>query len=160
MTPPTRTKLLRQPYFLFVLIAPILLLISFFVKEKIIDIHFHDTMYVISLAHIFWAIAILLFLGWGIYKLVVKVLWSKYLTWFHVVTTLFFFIFLIIISFLSAKPPSQALNWKIRNQEIQGEKIIYGSILILFIVAQICFLVNLVGGLFRRLNQRAKNKLK
>jgi hypothetical protein len=155
---PQRIKkiLLNQPYGLFAVIALIIFLLAFFVKERTIDIHTHDTMFVFSLAHIFWAITILLFLGWGIYKLVVKVLWSKYLTWFHVVTTLFFFIFLIIISLLPTKPPSQALSWKIRNQEIQLEKIIYGSILILFIVAQICFLVNLVGGLFRRQIRRYK----
>lgn len=154
MLPRIKTILSNQPYSLFVLAALILLAISLFVRERIIDIHAHDTMYVITLAYILWAITILFLLIWTIYKLAAKILLSNYLTWFHVIVTLAFFFFLIIISLVPATPPVQELNRDNRRQEIQREQIIYGSILVLFIVAQICFLVNLVGGLLRGRNQR------
>jgi hypothetical protein len=155
MNPRIKTILTSQPYVLFIIVALILFIISFFVKEIIVDIHSHDTMYVLSLTHILWMIIILLLLGWLIYKIAARVLWSKYLTWFHVMATLGFFVLFVIACWWQPEPPGQELNYKIIRQQLQRERIIISSILIIFIVAQICFLVNIVGGLLGKLVQKS-----
>jgi hypothetical protein len=140
MTSRTKNIIVNQPYILFLLTAAVLLLVSFFARERTVDIHLHDTMYVISLAYIHWIVTIALFLVWAIYKLADQYLLSNSLTWAHSIITIGVVIFFVIITLLPDKPIIQENNLK---------EIIFGSILILFIVAQFCFLLNLIGGLLR-----------
>jgi hypothetical protein len=81
---------LRQPENLFVLTATGLFIFSM-TTSRILDVHFHDTMYVISITHFVWALVILLLIGWGFYKLIHRFLWTSVLSWIHIASTCFFF---------------------------------------------------------------------
>ena len=152
MLPRLKQTILRHPYLLFVLMAPIFLLISVFTRNRIVDIHTHDTMYVVSVAYIIWFLIILLSIGWTLYHLLEKVLLSKHLTWFHVISTIAFFIFCIVIALRSDGTPPTGYNWRITHDQMQTEQIIDTIAVLLFIAGQICLLVNLVGGLIKGRN--------
>jgi heme/copper-type cytochrome/quinol oxidase subunit 1 len=152
MTARLKTTLLNQPYFVFIIIASILLPISFFLKERTADIHVHDTLFVIPLMHILWIIIIALFLAWAIYRFTDKVLLTKYLTWFHVIATLVALIFFISACLGQNISPRQELSWKSLEKELQREQKIYLTISIVFVLAQIAFIINFVGGILRRRN--------
>ena len=146
------SRILNQAYFLFILIVTILILISIFLRERLIDIHIHDTKFVISLMPVLWIISVTLILGWAIYRLTNKFLLTKYLTWFHVIATLLVFIFFIGVCLWQNTSPTQEVSWKSLEEELQREQKIFLTISIVFILAQTAFIINLVGGFLRRLN--------
>ena len=149
-----KTSLINQPYSLFLLTGQILIIASFFVFGQSIDIHLHDTYFVVAVNHLAWALAILLFLVWGIYKLTDRFLWTNTLTWTHVLLTILVLILLAIISFWKDKilPPinSNTVSYQDIIDEQKRKGFITYLITIAFIVGQIAYLVNLVIGLIKR----------
>jgi hypothetical protein len=120
---------------LFLLAAVFLFIYSLFLGEQIIDIHLHDTFFVISTAYVFWALAIFLILCWALYKLANSSRLIKFLTWIHLIATLIFpFLFAITI------------QWR----NMPHDDIILAIASLLFVAGQIAFLINIIGGLARR----------
>jgi high-affinity Fe2+/Pb2+ permease len=122
MTLRIKKTLLNQPYVVFIIIASILLPISFFLKERTTDIHVHDSLFVLPLMYVLWVIIIALFLAWTIYRFTNKVLLTKYLTWFHVIATLVALIFFISACLEQNTSPRQELSWKSMEEELQREQ--------------------------------------
>jgi hypothetical protein len=102
--------------------------------------------------YVLWVIIIALFLAWTIYRFTNKVFLTKYLTWFHVIATLVALIFFISACLEQNTSPRQELSWKSMEEELQREQNKYLTISIVFILAQIAFIINLVGGILRRRN--------
>jgi heme/copper-type cytochrome/quinol oxidase subunit 1 len=138
-----------------------LILTSFFKlsRNSIIDLHFHDTYFVIAHTHIFWLLATLDLFVWVLYLLTNKILYSKVLTWTHVIITILTLAIFAIILFLSnnilnSKPIRyyDHSNWNSSEMYSTLMKTIAIIILIL-LFGQIIFVVNLIAGLFRRKTQ-------
>ncbi len=78
----------------------IFILISFGpFKEQSLDIHLHDTYFIIAYRHILLIFASILLIVWGMYKLLNRLLYSVILTRIHVVTTVLLFLINTILLF-------------------------------------------------------------
>jgi heme/copper-type cytochrome/quinol oxidase subunit 1 len=93
-------KPFKRFYDILLLLGFIFVLISFVsFKEQTLDIHLHDTYFVIAIRHIVWILALILWIVWGAYKLLNRFLFSEKLTRIHVVTTALLFLINIILLF-------------------------------------------------------------
>lgn len=140
-----------QPYKLLLITAILLIFLSFFVLRKTLDIHLHETYFVIALNIICWILAAALLVFSLVYWLASHTLLSPFLTWTHVILTLILVV-LVVAAPYWLPPIEQSFSshslgvieqkWKFyRNLQI----------LILFLLAgQLTFLTNLVGGLIKR----------
>ncbi|PZR21376.1 MAG: hypothetical protein DI535_28405 [Citrobacter freundii] len=143
-------KLFHQPVDLFLLTALAFLLISFIPTGRLVDIHLHDTMYVIAISHLFWLLVIVLIVIWTICRLLDKFLPNKFLIWFQVCATIAPFIFLAINSLLD--DPASNIdehNWKMDEERIRWTYLSIGAMIILFLLGQLSFLINLILGIIR-----------
>lgn len=87
---------LKSVYDYLLLLGILLFSLTFLIdKNQCVDIHVHDTYYVIEFRHIFRILSSLLIFIWILYKLVDSILFSKQLTKVHVYAT-FLFIGLVI----------------------------------------------------------------
>src|SRR5215204_5663828 len=92
----------KPPYILLIIVGVVLLLMSFFPNDRTTDIHFHDTIFIIALTQIHRCLGFLLLFFWALYTFLYKNLFSKILVWIHIITTVIFFIFLVIIPYLES----------------------------------------------------------
>jgi heme/copper-type cytochrome/quinol oxidase subunit 1 len=124
-------------------------------QDRTIDIHLHDTYYVIAQGHVFIFLAFIVWFLWFLYLLTRKVLYSKTLTWIHVVTTLLTLLFLLsLLNFggdifnLSSRRYLDASNWTTFNRYEQGMRRIAYTLIVL-LLGQIVFVVNLIVGIIK-----------
>lgn len=119
-----------------------------------IDVHLHDTYLVIAVNYLIWALAVLFFIAWVVYKLTDKFLWTKKLTWTHVLLTTLVLVLLSTISFwhdkISPSIKRDAINYQNIIDDQKRECIIAYPIMIIFISGQIAYFINLIIGLIRR----------
>ena len=92
-------ELKTRPYNLFIIAAIPLLVASFFTLNDTLDIHLHDTYYIISTAYACWAIILFLVMLWVIYRFTNRWLFSKMLVWLHAVLTVTVSVFMFIYVF-------------------------------------------------------------
>jgi hypothetical protein len=144
-------KMLSQPYKLLLLTGVLLIIFSFFVFRKTLDIHIHDTYLVIASNIVCWTLAVALFVFSFIYWLANETLLSTFLTWTHVIFTLILTVLVVaapnwlpLVEQSFSSDPFDAIGqkWKFyRNLQI----------IVLFLLAgQLAFLINLIGGLIKR----------
>ncbi len=149
-----RTRLINQPYFLFLLTGLVLIIATFFKFEQSLDFHLHDTYFVVSINYFFGGLAGLFFIAWAIYKLTDKFLWTKKLTWTHVLTTILVLLILTTIGFWHDKilPPIKrdSISYQDIIDDKKREGIIAYPIMIIFVLGQVAYLVNLIVGLTKR----------
>ena len=154
MTTSFQRRLTHEPYSLFFLTGIVLFILSFFMWGQSLDLHIHDTYFVIAANYFIWTIALIFFLAWGLYKLTDRILWTKKLIWLHVLTTLFVFIILATFDVWHDEilPPIRGEAVSVANifEDQKKEKLIALIIAIMFIVGQLSYIVNLIGGIFRR----------
>lgn len=119
-----------------------------------IDLHLHDTYFVIAHTQVFWLLAIIAFFVWALYLLTNKTLYSKKLTWTHVIITILtLFLFVLILffgeSFLNPFPRlyNDFSEWNSSDNYNSYTKTISLSIFVL-LWGQIIFVLNLIVGLF------------
>jgi hypothetical protein len=153
MTSRIRSVFIYRPYNFFLLTSALLLLGSVFIPGQTLDMHLHDTYYVFPAVYLFWTIALAFLLAWTVYKLTNRFLLTKFLTWFHIVTTLIFLIILMIANLWRDNPiPSngEPLAFGKFFESQQRTNTIMAIISILFLAGQIGYFINLIAGLFRR----------
>ncbi len=79
---------LKSVYDYLLLLGILLFSLTFLIdKNQCVDIHVHDTYYVIAFRHIFRILSFLLIFIWILYKLVDSILFSKQLIKIHVYAT-------------------------------------------------------------------------
>jgi len=137
-----------------------LLLISLFQFGEVTDINFHDTYFVVSLNYVTWTLAFMFLLGWGLHKLLNKVLLNQGLSWVHVSTTIL--VLLLLKAWSMTLPYIQHAGYSATNEfeHSNRQSVILIVILTIFVIGQVAFIVNIVGGvgryLFRKIHT-AKN---
>jgi cytochrome c oxidase subunit 1 len=152
----------QKPYNLLLWTGLVFVLTSFFIlrQNNSVDIHLHDTYFVIAHTHIFWLLAILALFVWTLYLLTNKILYSKALTWAHVIITILTLLLFALTlffgdSFMNPTPRRyyDYTNWNSFDNYTTFTKAIGISIFVL-LFGQFIFVINLILGLFKRLTNR------
>lgn len=148
-------RFVRWPYNLFVLAGLISFFLSFLPTSQTIDIHLHDTVYVLHSAVIFRSIAIALVCFWIIYQLSSKILLSKSLVWIHLIVT-----FLIVVYFafliISSSNDNAQNGWN-SSENSYASNLVFKILLATFFIAQILFVINIVGGIITWILKNKRN---
>jgi len=148
----------KAPYQVFLFAGLILFIISFLVDSRnSVDIHLHDTMFVISQNHIFVIFASICFILWILYLITASILPSRALTILHVLVTLSTItLFLIVVSsslgnYYSNEEryldESALISYNYSNRPT----VLITYSIIIFILAQVLFIINIILGILRRL---------
>lgn len=145
-------KIFQKPYNLFLPIAIALAITGFFNFSEPLELYFNNTYYVLRLAHLFLIPASLLALLWLIAYFTEKYTFSKALSWIHVILTSAAFVFLIATVYSASKEPAPATPnaSKAYLQYLERESWSTAISIIVIVVAQLVFLVNLIVGALRR----------
>lgn len=145
-----------RPYNLLLLLAIVLLLVSILTNaDKVIDIHIHDTMFVIAYRHFLWLLASVSISLWLLGLLTGKFLKSNILSWAHVVATVLPLI-VLSLGLLMHESDSNEIgeinsdNWKNYYVDTYATAFTIASIILL--LGQSLFLLNVVLGLVKRKN--------
>lgn len=148
------TRIIKQPYLLFLLTGLVLLIASLFMFGQSVDIHLHDTYLVVAVNYFIWFLAIFCFIAWTVYKLTDRFLWTKKLIWTHVSLTILVLILLSTIGFWHDKilPPIKrdAISYQNIVDYQKREAVVAYPIATLFILGQLAYFVNLIVGLIKR----------
>ena len=150
-------RLKQSPYNLLLLAALVLVLISFFLnQDRTVDIHLHDTYYIIAQGHLFLFFAVIVWFLWFLYLLTAKVLYSTSLTWTHVAITLSTVLFLLFLlnfggDIFNPRPRRyfDYSSWNSFNVYSRNMRWIT-YITIALLLGQITFVVNLIAGIVKR----------
>lgn len=145
-------KLKSRPYNLLLIATIILLCASLLVLNETLDIHLHDTYYIIPTAYAFWGIVLFLILLWVVYMVTNRWLFSKSLVWLHVIisiaASLFIVIYLLNFRGMAGMPRRYVdfSEWdmfrRYRTSIVVSVMVLAGGVVV--------YLVNLVVGLVRR----------
>lgn len=110
---------------------------SLFSGWTTVDIHLHDTMYVITVKQLLWMIAAAYLFLWVLYKLTDRLLAFEPLKVLH-----------IIISIIA--PFIMVLIYSSYNGDIFLQGFVIMVLSVIFIMVQFSYLVNLLAGVFKR----------
>lgn len=154
-------RLFTRPYNLFLMTAILLFLVGLFYIDSAVNVHLHDTYYVFPLAYVFWTLSIFLFFFWLLYLGTRRVLFSKKLSWLHIVLTIVSCILVLAIpNFL--RNSYEGLAGMPRRYYDIGQAKTYAffgnatkAAIYLFLVvaiAQLAFFINFFIGLYKKLN--------
>ena len=126
-------------------------------KGSIIDIHLHDTYFIVAENHVYYIMSVLLLLVWTIYFLTKRILFSNVLSWTHVIITILTFILIAQTLYVGHSLPNQPRHYNdfsggsfYNSFETSIQKVI-GITLNIIILGQIIFILNLIGGLYKHL---------
>lgn len=151
-------KIKEKPYHLFLILILVNLIFtflsSFIIKGRTIDIQLHDAYFVIDYSQVFSLISVFVSLLWILYSVFAKNLWSKKLTWIHVLSTFFFLLLIFnIIGFfidpllLAPKRRYYSFN-ESQNYFCMNGVIIFTAILLF--ISQFIFLLNIFVGIIKK----------
>jgi hypothetical protein len=149
----------QKPFNLFLLAIGLVLIVGLVTYKSTIDIHLRDTYYILPLTILTWIPTIILLLFWLLYSATKTCLWSKWLTWIHVVLTIILSLVIVASPYLSGYSDA-VLAGAPRRYYDQGvlnrlhvfnnlSEIVVLFTLILF-AGQLIYFINLFAGLFSR----------
>lgn len=142
----------RLPYFFLILTAFILFILSFFHLGHSIDFHSPDSYTIVPAVYLYWGLVLFFVLFWTFYLLTGKFLWTPFLTWLHVMTTIIVFVSLMTMHLWHdlVLPPVQNLrNHQSAPDSDKREAKIILPMVVLFVTGQVSFLANILVGLFK-----------
>lgn len=144
-----------RPYHLLGVLAVLLLVSSFFVLKKRIDIHLYDTFFVIVLAYIHWLFSAFLFSLWVLYRFTNSFLYSTFLSWTHITLSILIVIFIVTIpwwpgNFYSGSPRRyfDDDDWQSFISFQNANLCIIISVIILLFV-QLVYVINIICGIIK-----------
>jgi heme/copper-type cytochrome/quinol oxidase subunit 1 len=143
-----------KPYHLLLIAALSLLISAFLSRKATIDLQFHDTYFVIDHVQFYLLLSVPVFILWGIYMFTRNILLSRPLTWIHVALSLLTIAVFICLPLFSY--PARYVNvspWRSFNEFHRVNEIVAGAAIV-FTLAQLTLIFNIVGGLVRWLRRR------
>lgn len=141
---------MTQFYKPFLITAVLLIVFSFFVQKRTLDLHISDTYIVVALKTVCWTFAAAMLVFSAVYYFAGGSM-SRFLTWTHIVLTIFVALLLIGASF-GQQWMERSLSDDI-NVALQQRRKFFNAIhilVLLMIAAQLVFLINLVVALVKR----------
>lgn len=139
-----------QPHKTLFLVGLLIAVLSFFVSAKTLDVHLHDTYYIISLPTIYGLLAGVLFLYALLYWWTGRIAYSPVLTWTHIVLTLLLVLFAATAP-LWLKAVEQGFSpdpFRAAEQQWRFQRKASTFALVL-LSGQLLFFINLIAGLVR-----------
>ena len=163
-----RTDWIRRPYHLLLLTAIVLFIVSLFCGDDTLDIHLHDTYFVIAKFHLFRSGATFLSILWLMYLITFRLL-SSYLTWMHLVATFLCIGLIITVSHwlplftgpndMSALGPYPAPRPYIELSGAYSKQSVRLQAFVLFAIAgQLFFIANLLYAINKFATETPKQK--
>ena len=140
--------LIEKPHLTFLLSIPIIMLIGVLSGDTVLDINVHDTYYVIAYLHFAILISILfgiIGMGYWIMQKANRKL-SKWLNWAHVGLT---FGGTLTVWILTKCYRTEIMEYKFNN----NLSLIITLIVLLMIVGQLIFPINIIYGLLKKKNK-------
>jgi heme/copper-type cytochrome/quinol oxidase subunit 1 len=122
----------------------VLLGLSFLRYQQTLDLHIHDTYYVIGLDFVCVLFGTTFLFFWIIYQLFRKRVLSTFLTNFHTLVTLG------CIALLFVQPYALTLRNHLDYSLINSFNRLLAFTLLLLAIAQLLFLFNIIAGLFKK----------
>ena len=153
-------KFKKRPYHLFLPAAVLTLVTSLFFKGDMLDVHLHDTYFVVSLSFIYWFFIALLLILWALYFLTSSVSYSFMLVRISTFTSI---LCVAVLLFLLSKDlqlsPTPLHHYYFGTWErytlFDINAYFFLTVVLVFLVAQLCFLINVVIGLIRTIKSRS-----
>lgn len=152
----------QQPYNLLLITGLLFVLFSLFSdKSNTLDFHLHDTYFVIAFSHFLGLLAAIPFFLWAVYFFCRNIIYSLKLAWIYTIVTilcLLLFTFLLFnnnVFSLSSNPVRyyDYSEWNTYKAYPMFAKIAV-IILLVFLAAQIIFIINLTAGIIKLLWKR------
>lgn len=149
----TYVLIIVKLYHLFLITAVLLFFVSrLLFSSQTIDIHVHDTYYIISASQVYAVLALICLLLWLLYFFITRFLFSDVLSRLHVFATL---LSVFVIGFMVHRAgtlPRRYIEASIWNSlSAISNTFLIAVIVLLF--AQLIFLLNIAGGLFKRIRK-------
>lgn len=125
-------------------------------RNNSVDLHLHDTYFVIADTHVIWFLVILSFFIWTIYLATNKILYSKILTWTHVIITVLLEVLFASLLFIDnsyfIKTPTIEYTYEQWNSLDMYSTLMKVTAFVIFILlfGQLIFVVNFIIGIFKR----------
>lgn len=144
-------QIISKPHFILFAASAALLLVSWlFFQRSAMDIHLHDTYFVIDNQTYFTGLALTLALLGGLYMLCARALTLRWLIWLHVAITVLAIIATIILTLLQPMPDRDPgySEWINFDQYVAYSRW-YVIALMAFVGVQILFLINIAIGIFK-----------
>lgn len=141
-------RLIEKPHLIFLLAIPIIILIGTLSGDAVLDINVHDTYYVIAYLHLAILISILFgIIGIG-YWIMLKAgrKLSKLLNWTHIGLT---FGGTLVVWILNKFYRAEIMEYKFND----NLTLIITLIILLMIVGQLIFPINIIFGLIKNKNK-------
>lgn len=152
MIPLVIKRVFKLPYSLLLLASLSLAVIPLFFDGQSEGIHFHR-LYVIIPSHYFMCFfALILLLYWLIYMLTKNILLTMYLTWLHMLISIGIIFFWVTLRVWAFKYPTTQVQVILTRLLLESNpREIKISLLweVIFIVGQLAYVVNLIGGLIK-----------
>jgi heme/copper-type cytochrome/quinol oxidase subunit 1 len=143
-------QLFSKPYHLLGLFGLIIFLFSFFSNNSgTLDLHIHDTVFIISIPHILKALAAALLFFWLIYNFTIKILFSKAITWIHIIGTLLFSFYMAALNYNIQNTSETERNGWTTFEQIDDANFIISILILFFLVCQLLFIFNIIVGLIK-----------
>jgi len=154
-----------KPYTLLGIVGFFVAIISFIPikSDSALDINLHDTYFVITDFSLYRVYAVILLFLWSVYLVANRLIFSRKLTWLHVIATLLPILFFIIIkkhTWGMSGVPRRYYALSEFDRPYYDIGIYYVAIILSLIIGQLIFLANLIGGTtkyFRLKNHENKN---
>jgi hypothetical protein len=145
---------MKQFYILYVIpgiLGLFLFIVSFFTNNQTVDIHIHDTYFVIAQSYFLAIVGLLLLFIWMLYAITKRILWKKSLSVIHIFLSLLFLLFLATLPLWYHIPTIKAsfdeAMWReFRNFQKLNTLIVL--VIFSFILVQLIYFVNLFTGCY------------
>lgn len=150
-------KLLARPYHLFLLIAALLLILSFFNFKNSVDFHLHDTYYVVDSLSANWGLSLIFWFFWMIYHFAYPILYSNKLIWWHLAGIIISITAIILYGQFQLSVPRHYYEYANFDQGEAYQQI--GRMIAIAVIAiQFLYPINLALGLIKRLRNKEGNQ--
>lgn len=143
------------PYRLLVFTSLILAVISMLFSGETVDIHLHDTYYIISLAQIFKVLSFLLLFLWVLYKLTTKLLLSRLLSRAHIILTVITSVLITVTPFCYGIIHTRGkITGRLSFEQFNLANSAITLLILVLVAEQLIFFTNLFGGLLKIIKKR------
>jgi len=140
-----------HPYHLLFWTALVLVVLSVFIDNRsTIDVHAHDTYFVLSKKMVLWAFAVLAFVLWLFYWLAAGLMLSRSLIWMHLVLTIGGLVCLSITTLLVERFIDFGI-WRLGFKTASSASGFTTWSGLVLVVCQLLFVFNFLAGITRRI---------
>ena len=152
-------KFKAKPYNFLLITGLIFFISSFFFKgeNNIIDIHLHDTYFIIAHTHIFWTLGLISIIFWQLYLITNRLMYSKKLILIHTIITLLTLALIgIALCFIGYKKGTPRRYYEFSNLNspvYETTEKVFGVILFILLCGQILYVANFILGLIKSLRK-------